>query len=470
MTGLLDAFSVLSRVPPPAKPQYLKSLLPETGRSFPDITPAVMSELYPDTTPQHTGHPLPQIDPMKSTAGQQPDIKPLTHTGGVGLQMPALRHTGGAQPDIEPLKHTGGVMPDLREKPYRTLYVGEGSKGWGDLPNKFSMLTDKKPRAEISDEGMKIKDNFFDIASSKSNLWGSKVWELIKRNPGKSLSDLGKEGNAEALELLEAHKDPLSFNKFKLGDVVEHEQLYKNYPDIKDMNVVFFENEYEGGHYNPSTNTIQISQNEGKDKQKSTFLHEIQHAIQEKEGFAMGGSPTQTKPEMVEDDLNALFDAANLRAYMEQKGVGVGQAKEWYQTNFGREPHKYAGQFARTETTDSIVNLINEQKQRLSETQDPYKHYQRLAGEVEARDVSSRANLSDAERVKQMPLSSQGIPLKDMIVKKEGGTSASVEKPLTAQGAVKQTAPAEGGSAQPPAPKKLIGLATIGQKKARKVK
>lgn len=121
MTGLLDAFSVLSRVSPPAKPQYLKSFLPETGRSFPDITPAVMSELYPDTTPQHTGHPLPQIDPMKSTAGQQPDIKPLTHTGGVGLQMPALRHTGGAQPNIEPLKHTGGVMPDTSVKPYRTM-------------------------------------------------------------------------------------------------------------------------------------------------------------------------------------------------------------------------------------------------------------------------------------------------------------------------------------------------------------
>ena len=72
----------------------------------------------------------------------------------------------------------------------------------------------------------------------------------------------------------------------KLGELLEHEELFKAYPELKDISVKKINDEggEKLGYYDPNKKEIAIN-NIGD---KSTLMHEVQHAIQEIEGFAKG--------------------------------------------------------------------------------------------------------------------------------------------------------------------------------------
>ena len=82
---------------------------------------------------------------------------------------------------------------------------------------------------------------------------------------------------------------------WKLGDLLKHDKLFKNYPELKNQIVVLnaqFDDANTLGEYNPKTNTHKISEQlTDPDAIRSTLLHEIQHAVQSREGFAPGTSP-----------------------------------------------------------------------------------------------------------------------------------------------------------------------------------
>ena len=72
----------------------------------------------------------------------------------------------------------------------------------------------------------------------------------------------------------------------RLGELLEHEELFKAYPELKDISVKKINDEggEKLGYYDPNKKEIAIN-NIGD---KSTLMHEVQHAIQEIEGFAKG--------------------------------------------------------------------------------------------------------------------------------------------------------------------------------------
>lgn len=72
----------------------------------------------------------------------------------------------------------------------------------------------------------------------------------------------------------------------KLGELLEHEELFKAYPELKDISVKKINDEggEKLGYYDPNKKEIAIN-NIGD---KSTLMHEVQHAIQDIEGFAKG--------------------------------------------------------------------------------------------------------------------------------------------------------------------------------------
>ena len=72
----------------------------------------------------------------------------------------------------------------------------------------------------------------------------------------------------------------------KLGELLEHEELFKAYPELKDIKIKKISDEggEKLGYYDPNKKEIAIN-NIGD---KSTLMHEVQHAIQEIEGFAKG--------------------------------------------------------------------------------------------------------------------------------------------------------------------------------------
>ena len=101
-------------------------------------------------------------------------------------------------------------------------------------------------------------------------------------------------------------KDPEGPGGHKLEDVLHHPELYKAYPELKDINVkpvppMWSLQGIQGGFDDPS-NTLYIGAG-SKQRMLSTTLHEIQHAIQAKEGFSLGSNTDMFIPE----DLEKLF-------------------------------------------------------------------------------------------------------------------------------------------------------------------
>lgn len=99
----------------------------------------------------------------------------------------------------------------------------------------------------------------------------------------------------EAAELAELDKKigDKNITPNKLGDLIKHPTLFEAYPELADVDVYFHEGDANTASYHPGFKEISLPRKMRMDskKLKSTLIHEIQHAIQDIEGFA-GGSNT----------------------------------------------------------------------------------------------------------------------------------------------------------------------------------
>lgn len=84
-------------------------------------------------------------------------------------------------------------------------------------------------------------------------------------------------------------KPNLTHKGMKLGDVLEHKQLFEAYPHLSDVKVTFHEEKGSNGSWDQRHNTINI--NPKGEHPLDTLLHEVQHSIQDHEGFSRGASP-----------------------------------------------------------------------------------------------------------------------------------------------------------------------------------
>jgi len=80
----------------------------------------------------------------------------------------------------------------------------------------------------------------------------------------------------------------------KLSEVVDHPELFKQYPELRDVSVQMVVSpkmypELQGGGFIGGENKILVNSN-SFESLKGTLIHEIQHWVQQKEGFARGGS------------------------------------------------------------------------------------------------------------------------------------------------------------------------------------
>lgn len=200
----------------------------------------------------------------------------------------------------------------------------------------------------------------------------------------------------------------------------EYPELFDAYPELKDMKIlkgraksggVFYNNAItlnlgdirEAIKYNLDTH-YKLANN----SLKKTLVHEIQHYIQEQEGFAQGGNS-----EMIVDK-NALDAIAKLRA--EKDAV----AKEFYAMSpEEQQRRKYEINKRYNDLTKQIERL--EKSSRIG-----YDGYNRLSGEVEARNVSSRLNMTPEERRKTLAESTEDVARKDQIFLGVGDVSFSL--------------------------------------------
>lgn len=144
---------------------------------------------------------------------------------------------------------------------------------------------------------------------------------------------------------------------WKLGDVLDHPQLFQAYPHLKD---IWYSEDHSLGKYNygySQGNLIAVNPNLPNEEKMTTVLHELQHQVQHYEGFATGGNP--------EDQL--------FRAQMEVASA-VRHMPEPEGTNFIKS---IADSFGLNTPEEFWSELAN-------------RRYSSLPGEVEARNVEAR--------------------------------------------------------------------------------
>ena len=156
----------------------------------------------------------------------------------------------------------------------------------------------------------------------------------------------------------------------KASSFIAHGDLGQAYPDVYKIHTRISQEDAgtAKGYYNPGnefqSEQVVIGRKPIFESDKSTMLHELQHAIQKREGFARGGNPEQFK---------------------------------------------------------GIV-------------EDPFKSYQRLAGEVEARMTQNRMNLNAQQRRENYPFDYRvwgyDVPSESQIVDFRSNKAMS-QRPLT---------------------------------------
>jgi hypothetical protein len=141
-------------------------------------------------------------------------------------------------------------------------------------------------------------------------------------------------------------------------------------------------------------------------------LHELQHAIQETEGFARGGSATQFQPTA----LGAK--AAEVKTELSKALTGgTSSSTREIIDNFDYLPADTATQIAKKfgfNDPNDLRNFIILESNKTT----PFEQYRRLAGEAEARAVQGRKVLDQEQRRRVFPLQSYDVPINELIIRR----------------------------------------------------
>lgn len=171
----------------------------------------------------------------------------------------------------------------------------------------------------------------------------SDKWAASFEKGGEELTE-AESTELEALQ--DQYVDRVWEEKYELQDFLKHDELYRAYPKLRHLSLIFRPMSIEeSGYYSAKEGAIVLN-SDMIGVPENTLIHEIQHVIQRMEGFARGASP-----------------------------------KYWND---------------RMEDGFSKKNAAGEEML-------PNELYKNTAGEIEARDVAERRGLSAEERRNRIP-------------------------------------------------------------------
>lgn len=256
-----------------------------------------------------------------------------------------------------------------------------------------------------------------------------------------------QEEQAELRQLLDQGHGPGRAEEqqtLRLADFLRHDELYQNYPQLRQATLRFADlPEGTHGSYNTGTNTITLN-NSLRDAPEDTLVHEIQHAIQSAEGFSGGSSPEYwarreyETGDLVSNRLQQEYDQIlnGLGREDQNKYIRYTELERELEHLFLSDPNTEAGRrYDRLEAEQDAIyeelypnawfRQLLDLSRRMEDTAGEYRRmYQNTAGEIEARDVTARRQLTPEQRRRTMPNTGD-----ENTVFAESGDSYSMQEP-----------------------------------------
>ncbi len=214
-------------------------------------------------------------------------------------------------------KLTGQDVVDMAYGAARLEIAGESGDTGGEGPAKFSFAGRK---ANIAGQAQ--------LGEALDRLQRGDDPEQVRDETGWHIGTDGEprfEIHDHMAELTEAMDQLKPGDKAKLGDVLSHPRLFSAYPFLKDLKVTRDPDPGSRGWYYKGS--INVSPGLSPHDTLSVLLHEVQHAVQEHEGFARGANPDESK----------LGDPEHLRKFVNSALVSKDKA-------FAGEHHQLAAQ------------------------------------------------------------------------------------------------------------------------------
>lgn len=338
-------------------------------------------------------------------------------------------------------------------------------------------ITEKIVQQVIGVEGAQRLDDAYEVYERMDNYRIAREMELA----GKSAKDIklatGWERGVDTkwryeIDDITLNGEKLVENKFNyisggfiepLKNLINDGDLLKAYPALANINVVVTPHIDVNGSFSPADYTIKINKDlfekyrenfsieadeDGNilaivedDSFKSTLIHEIQHAIQDIEGFAVGGNPENFKTIQASPLEKAL---ASYAGYSKEE---LAQITEESQKQFLREQAHFTeeeiaealpdigglgniAQIIERSVRDGKLDVLYEEMQEAAKNvqsegrvevkgnyySSPLNAYASIAGEVEACNVQNRMYMSPDKRRETLLAETMDIAEEEQIV------------------------------------------------------
>lgn len=244
----------------------------------------------------------------------------------------------------------------------------------------FQDMSDKNFRYELPNNNVRF------LAQQK----GSVIWYWLQNRDifPVQVDKLYSELSTEERELL---KNIARTQSVPLENLIDYPELYQAYPELRDL-MVTFSNERDGsqGTYMPQLDEIKLSPTLSPFEMYTVLRHEIQHAIQAREGFEQGSNR----------DMGEVYYEKKL-AHSKQLLASLKRSLGFVQRDTRDDPNRAAH-------INYLNDRIREYEEEIKELEEDknswvYFFYRNFAGEREANSIMDRARIPDELRVVTTP-------------------------------------------------------------------
>ena len=335
------------------------------------------------------------------TMGDVADISGMMAVGSIPFEVPegAVRLFGGASAKKLDIKNFAKA-----EKLYEDGLDPESIRketGW------FKDDVDRKWRFEIDDSELKLTGEDYpgiDFSdSSGQDAWYNYIDEINENR----LDDYSMGGDGSVT--------------LKLKDFLNHDELYKRYPQLKDYTIQVGAELDSGvlGTFSSNSKTIELSgQLQDIDELKDVLVHEVQHAVQSIEGFLPGSNQAESaylalskfkdetkdvikKLESYGYKIPTILD--DTKPYKDNMTAALDNPSGTFYSFSQQKPNLTESQ---KYSADKYLKRFEDLTKKISDVKAfEYQYYRNRSGEIEANLVEKRRDFTEEQRKLYSPIS-----------------------------------------------------------------